>query len=1038
MKYKKTKNYISSSVRHSKKHFKRYKNFNLIGGSGINPNFFNTIKDDLKLKMIEDINILKEHTKFKTKENIEAFFTNIEKLLKQKIPQDTRTKTKSTARNNNTRTRSRSRENDSNANTSVRNNNTSSRNRVSSKASMASFNASASASVRNTNTRTRSRSRSKENDSNANTSVRNTRTRTRDRQNNASVRESNPTDITNSSSVIVIKILSSKDKADLKQSIKIIESHGKDKNDKIVELYRDKCISKTIEFHEELFRQKLEEGKTPQNAYEMTHKILSAKQIKKNELNRVKQLFKQSIEDAGDNVDKIVELYKAKGENFNEDKFRDIISEKESNTKFSYDKAYALSKNSRLSDTSVNINNVPSFINDISSNNDIKIWIIIQYIVGHIIIDNFFDESLKTNIAKYLQLKSKTTKTKLKLLKLQKKKPKTDENLQLLEENKIIPEDEPMYLFKSIISDKLVFDTINSYELLIDYLEIEPVYTSDILDIYKPKNSKEAIKLGENTKWCTAVKSINNMFNTYIKDGPIYTIIINTVNNDKIVELDLNVDLYNGEKYQLQKENSQYMNKNNFPINMFILFILYPDIKKYFDKINKKIIEYIIITNENYYLFLDYYVKTNNSDIDSIIFSGSFNIKIEELITLSSLKTLTIDCNILPVKYLICPDLKELTLNININESLNDSLNTFSNLEKLNILSIKFNKPLDNSLDNLINLKILNLSYEFDYPLENSLNNLTNLEELKLGYNFNQPLDNSLDKLTNLKHLLFGNKFNHPLGNSLDKLEKLEYLMLSSSFNHPLYNSLNNLTNLEYLLFGISFNHPLDKSLDNLVKLQELKLSISFNHKLDNSLDNLVNLKKLKFVYKFNQPLDNSLDKLTNLEYLSFSVNFNQPLGNSLDKLTKLKFLKFHIFNHSLGNSLDNLINLEELILGYEFEKPLETSLDNLLELKILEFGEEFNVPFYKSLDKLKKLEMLLLSEHYKQPIGNSFDNLINLKEIHYTPMNLNFITDMLLLIKTKTSIFVDKYKQDMDNINKFIKDNNLNNITLINIKKNI
>jgi hypothetical protein len=61
-----------------------------------------------------------------------------------------------------------------------------------------------------------------------------------------------------------------------------------------------------------------------------------------------------------------------------------------------------------------------------------------------------------------------------------------------------------------------------------------------------------------------------------------------------------------------------------------------------------------------------------------------------------------------------------------------------------------FNHPLNDSLDNLINLKNLTFGTNFNQPLGDSLKNLVKLESITFGKKFKQSLD-SLKSLPNLK-----------------------------------------------------------------------------------------------------------------------------------------------------------------------------------------------------------------------------------------------------------------------------------------------
>jgi hypothetical protein len=120
-----------------------------------------------------------------------------------------------------------------------------------------------------------------------------------------------------------------------------------------------------------------------------------------------------------------------------------------------------------------------------------------------------------------------------------------------------------------------------------------------------------------------------------------------------------------------------------------------------------------------------------------------------------------------------------------------ESLNKLVNLEQLilgediptwnEFSMIDYNKPLGNSLNNLIKLKELTFGVSFNQHLGDSLNNLVNLEKLTFGFGFNQQLDNSLNNLVKLEKIIFGGFFNRPLDNILD-LPNLKTVVISSRY----------------------------------------------------------------------------------------------------------------------------------------------------------------------------------------------------------------------------------------------------------------
>ena len=314
----------------------------------------------------------------------------------------------------------------------------------------------------------------------------------------------------------------------------------------------------------------------------------------------------------------------------------------------------------------------------------------------------------------------------------------------------------------------------------------------------------------------------------------------------------------------------------------------------------------------------------------------------------------------------------------NNNEPLRESLNNLNNLEEL-IIKSNLTHPFGNSLDRLSSLKILELPDKMSQvPLNESLNKLITLQKLDLTYYL--PLGTSLNGLINLKQLDLTN--DKPLEESLNELTNLEQLKLN--YNLPINTSFNNLINLKILKFGYYFNMPLENSLNRLINLEELELSTKFNKPLGNSLNGLIKLKILKLNADFNESLGDSLNSLINLEKLHFGYSFNKPLGNSLNELIKLKILNFgQSFNESLSDSLNRLTNLEELYLGFYFNKPLGNSLNELKKLKKLKFESMFRCPLEDSLINLIALEELSL--HVKIEIPSYLrERNVTIKQLRY------------------------------------------------------
>jgi hypothetical protein len=283
---------------------------------------------------------------------------------------------------------------------------------------------------------------------------------------------------------------------------------------------------------------------------------------------------------------------------------------------------------------------------------------------------------------------------------------------------------------------------------------IEIILDKPNLKVYHPLTEAGAKYYGSHTKWCTASQN-NNMFSYYNKQGPIYIIIINPNSQNEV-------------KFQIHLRTYQIMNSEDSPVTLEFIK----------DKANDSDLNDFLkkILREKILFDIDFII--NNIQDGKLKIEGTENLSILS---------------------------KEIPIDL-----LDD---------------IEVYRGLDILMEKLVNVKSLYFGGRFNKPLGNSLNYLVNLEEITFDQNvsdYNKPLGNSLDKLVNLKSLYFGTGFNKPFDNSLDKLVNLEKLYFEdeASFNQPLGNSLDNLLKLKSLHFGAHFNKPLSNSLDKLVNLE--------------------------------------------------------------------------------------------------------------------------------------------------------------------------------------------------------------------------
>ena len=140
--------------------------------------------------------------------------------------------------------------------------------------------------------------------------------------------------------------------------------------------------------------------------------------------------------------------------------------------------------------------------------------------------------------------------------------------------------------FPSSIKDilKLDFnqfvDGIDSYEIPEDTKasakEFDHVWNDKDIDIYIPLTWEASVKLGRNTHWCTAADSVDGKENYehYSDDGPLYVIIPKKPK-------------YEHEKYQLQFETDQFMDREDKRVKLSDLCTKYNGLVDFIEKIGK-------------------------------------------------------------------------------------------------------------------------------------------------------------------------------------------------------------------------------------------------------------------------------------------------------------------------------------------------------------------------------------------------------------------------------------------------------------------
>lgn len=196
----------------------------------------------------------------------------------------------------------------------------------------------------------------------------------------------------------------------------------------------------------------------------------------------------------------------------------------------------------------------------------------------------------------------------------------------------------------------------------------------------------------------------------------------------------------------------------------------------------------------------------------------------------------------------------------NIDGALKDCINTFKNLERLELyyitdLSFPAKMPTNinylemvfgtinniDSIESLVNLIGLYLQVDSFNEFPN-LNGLINLETLVINGSDIQTLEIDFTNLTNLTHLLLGWNRLTSIPNSIGDLSNLEYLILGGNKLTTLPDAIGGLSRLRYLDLSVNNLNLLTDTIGNLVNLEQLILTDNGLTTLPDSISNLTNL----------------------------------------------------------------------------------------------------------------------------------------------------------------------------------------------------
>jgi hypothetical protein len=104
----------------------------------------------------------------------------------------------------------------------------------------------------------------------------------------------------------------------------------------------------------------------------------------------------------------------------------------------------------------------------------------------------------------------------------------------------------------------------------------DAIYEDDDVRVIQPLDKTAACYYGQGTTWCTAATRSENRFEQYNREGPLYILLPKKPK-------------YIGEKYQIQFETDQFMDKNDNDVGIGYIFRdRFPQLREVFEKLGNK------------------------------------------------------------------------------------------------------------------------------------------------------------------------------------------------------------------------------------------------------------------------------------------------------------------------------------------------------------------------------------------------------------------------------------------------------------------
>ena len=137
---------------------------------------------------------------------------------------------------------------------------------------------------------------------------------------------------------------------------------------------------------------------------------------------------------------------------------------------------------------------------------------------------------------------------------------------------------------------------------------------------------------------------------------------------------------------------------------------------------------------------------------------------------------------------------------------------------------INYYKNTNQSIKEILNLKVLNLHNNEIKEIPYSIGNLTNLEELYLSNNEIEKIPDSIGLLINIEELYLSNNKIEEIPDAIGNLTNLQYLLLDNNKIEVIPDSIGRLTNLQYLNLDNNKIEVIPDSIGNFTNLQYLGL----------------------------------------------------------------------------------------------------------------------------------------------------------------------------------------------------------------------